>query len=58
MGVTSTVLLDQQFAAGRAFGATGTPAAVLVDAEGNVASELDIGASGVRELAGVHQTEA
>jgi peroxiredoxin len=58
MGVTSTVLLDQQFAAGRAFGASGTPSAVLVDAEGNVASELAVGASGVRGLAGVHQTEA
>jgi peroxiredoxin len=34
MGLTSTVLLDQQFAVGRAFGASGTPSAVLVDAEG------------------------
>jgi peroxiredoxin len=58
MGVTSTVVLDEQFAAGRAFGASGTPSAVLVDAEGNVASEMAVGAPGVLELAGAHQTEA
>src|SRR5215213_6884274 len=36
MGLASPVLLDQQFAVGRAFGASGTPSAVLVDAEGKV----------------------
>ena len=34
------MVLDQQFAVGRAFGASGTPSAVLGDAEGKVASEL------------------
>ena len=34
MKLSSKVVLDQQFAAGRAFGASGTPSAVLVDAEG------------------------
>ena len=58
MGLSSTVVLDQQFAAGRAFGASGTPSAVLVDAEGNVASEIAVGAPGVLELAnGTRQAE-
>jgi thiol-disulfide isomerase/thioredoxin len=52
MGLTAPVLLDQQFATGRAFGASGTPSAVLVDAEGKVASEVAVGASAVLELAG------
>jgi hypothetical protein len=51
MGVGSTVVLDQQFAVGRAFGATGTPSAVLVDADGQVASEVAVGAPAVLELA-------
>jgi hypothetical protein len=57
MGLASTVVLDQQFAAGRAFGATGTPSAVLVDAEGRVASEVAVGAPAVLELAKATQTE-
>ena len=52
MGLASPVLLDQQFAVGRAFGASGTPSAVLVDAEGKVASEVTVGALAVMELAG------
>jgi thiol-disulfide isomerase/thioredoxin len=52
MGLTAPVLLDQQFATGRAFGASGTPSAVLVDAEGKVAAEVAVGASAVLELAG------
>jgi peroxiredoxin len=51
MELTSPVLLDQSFATGRAFGASGTPSAVLVDAEGKVASEIAVGAPGVLELA-------
>jgi peroxiredoxin/uncharacterized membrane protein YphA (DoxX/SURF4 family) len=58
MGLASPVLLDQQFATGRAFGASGTPSAVLVDAEGKVASEVAIGASAVMELARAEQTQA
>ena len=52
MGLASPVLLDQQFATGRAFGASGTPSAVLVDAVGKVASEVAVGAPAVWELAG------
>ncbi|MDQ3978273.1 MAG: hypothetical protein M3314_01800 [Actinomycetota bacterium] len=44
-------MLDESFAAGRAFGAPGTPSAVLVDAEGRVASELVVGARAILELA-------
>jgi peroxiredoxin len=57
MGLASPVLLDQNFAVGRAFGASGTPSAVLVDAEGKVASEVAVGAPGVLELAGADQTK-
>ena len=52
MGLSSAVVLDQQFAVGRAFGASGTPSAVLVDQEGKVASDIAIGAPAVLEVAG------
>jgi peroxiredoxin len=52
MGLRSPVLIDQAgMSAGRLFGATGTPMAVLVDAEGKVASELAAGAPAVLALA-------
>jgi methylamine dehydrogenase accessory protein MauD len=57
MGFTSPVLLDQQFSVGRAFGASGTPSAVLVDAEGKVASVVTVGAPAVMELAGTGKTK-
>lgn len=50
MGLSSTVVLDRGFSAGRAFGAAGTPSAVLVDAEGRVASEVAVGAQAVLDL--------
>jgi thiol-disulfide isomerase/thioredoxin len=53
MGLSSTVVLDEQFAVGQSFGAGGTPSAVLVDEEGNIASELAVGAPAVLTLAGV-----
>ena len=53
MGLRSPVVLDQQgMSVGRQFGANGTPMAVLVDAEGKIASELAAGAPAVLELAG------
>jgi peroxiredoxin len=58
MGLRSTVVLDQQFSVGRAFGTSGTPSAMLVDAEGRIASEVAVGAPAVLELAGATQTEA
>jgi thiol-disulfide isomerase/thioredoxin len=51
MSLNSPVVLDQQFATGRIFGAGGTPSAVLVDADGKVASEVAVGATAVLELA-------
>jgi thiol-disulfide isomerase/thioredoxin/uncharacterized membrane protein YphA (DoxX/SURF4 family) len=58
MGLSSTVVLDQQFSTGRAFGASGTPSAVLIDAECKIASEIAVGAPAVLELAGANWTEA
>ena len=52
MELRSPVLLDQQgMRVGNLFGATGTPMAVLVDAEGKIASELAAGAAAVLALA-------
>jgi thiol-disulfide isomerase/thioredoxin len=47
-GFRSLVLLDEGFAAGAAFDAKGTPMAVLLDAEGRVASPVAAGADQVR----------
>jgi hypothetical protein len=51
LGLRAPVLLDQQLTAGRQFGASGTPMAVLLDAEGRIASELVAGAPAVLALA-------
>jgi hypothetical protein len=51
MGLRSPVLLDPTLATGHAFGANGTPMAVLVDANGNIASEVAVGAQEVFALA-------
>src|SRR5215218_9060192 len=58
MKLSSKVVLDQQFAAGRAFRASGTPSAVLVDAEGRIASEVAVGAPAVLGLAGASRAES
>lgn len=52
MGLTSTMVLDEGFTIGRAFGASGTPSAVMVDADGNIASNVAVGAQAVLSLAG------
>jgi thiol-disulfide isomerase/thioredoxin len=51
-GIASTVLLDQGFSLGRQLGATGTPSAVLIDAEGKVASRVGVGAPAALALLG------
>jgi peroxiredoxin/uncharacterized membrane protein YphA (DoxX/SURF4 family) len=51
-GLRSPVVLDQGYRVSDAFGAQGTPSAVLVDAEGRVASTLVSGTSAVLQLAG------
>ncbi len=45
------IALDTAFAAGSAFGTTGTPSAILVDRHGRVASGLAVGAPQVMALA-------
>ena len=51
MGLRSPTVLEQDFAIASMFGATGTPMAVLVDAEGKIASEVAAGAQAVLALA-------
>jgi peroxiredoxin len=50
MGLRSPIFLDESFTAGRIFGATGTPSALLLDAQGHIASPIIIGASAVLAL--------
>lgn len=49
-GFASTVLLDGSFTVGEALGVTGTPSAVLVTADGRVASGLAVGTDDVLAL--------
>ncbi|MGH2560422.1 MAG: redoxin domain-containing protein, partial [Thermomicrobiales bacterium] len=58
LGLKSTILLDEGFAIGRNFGASGTPSAVLIDAKGNIASDVAVGAPGVLALAGAPRNQA
>jgi len=50
MGLESTVLIDDKFAVGKSYGASGTPSAVLIDGKGRIASGLAVGEPGVFEL--------
>jgi peroxiredoxin len=50
LDLQAPILLDEHFAAGRALGARGTPSAVLVDAGGNVATNVVVGAPDVLAL--------
>jgi thiol-disulfide isomerase/thioredoxin/uncharacterized membrane protein YphA (DoxX/SURF4 family) len=56
-GFRSLVVLDPEFAASSAFGATGTPMAVLVDRDGRIASPLAAGAEAIFALAGARITD-
>jgi peroxiredoxin len=51
LGLHAPILLDDGFAVGRAFGASGTPSAVLIDSEGRLASPVVAGADDVLALA-------
>ena len=53
----SPVLLDRSFGAGRVFGATGTPSALVIDEEGTVASDVGVGAPAVLEMLGAVPAE-
>lgn len=50
LGASFPVLLDPDFAAGRAFGVRGTPSAVRLDAAGRIASDVVVGGAAVLEL--------
>ena len=52
MGLNAPILLDDSFAAGNAFGAEGTPSAVLIDEDGQIASAVAVGADAVLALLG------
>jgi thiol-disulfide isomerase/thioredoxin len=49
-GFRSTVLLDQNFAVGRSFGARGTPTAIRLGADGTVASDVVVGSAPILAL--------
>jgi peroxiredoxin/uncharacterized membrane protein YphA (DoxX/SURF4 family) len=51
MGLRSTILLDPTGRAGGHLGANGTPMGILIDARGQIASEVAAGAQAVFELA-------
>jgi hypothetical protein len=50
MDLESTILLDDSFTAGMACGVRGTPSALLIDENGNVASPVAVGASNIMSL--------
>jgi len=50
MGFSSPVVLDDTYAVWDAFDVSGTPAALLIDAEGRIASRMVMGADAVLEL--------
>jgi thiol-disulfide isomerase/thioredoxin/uncharacterized membrane protein YphA (DoxX/SURF4 family) len=58
MGLRSPVVLDEAFESSRAFGASGTPSAVMVDKDGRVASPLAVGGPAVLTLATEQVTAA
>lgn len=53
----STVLLDRDFLSGALFGAAGTPAGVLIDERGRIASTIGVGKAEILALAGVQAAE-
>jgi methylamine dehydrogenase accessory protein MauD len=58
MALTSPVVLDPDGSAMRAFGANGTPMAVLIHADGRIASDLTVGAQAILALASTTQNGA
>ena len=53
MALTSTIGLDANFSLGNALGVPGTPSAVLVDAQGCIASEIAVSEPAIWRLLGV-----
>lgn len=52
LGLAAPVALDDGFAAGHAFGAAGTPAAVLLAPDGTIGSKVAVGGDALLALAG------
>ena len=50
LNLRARILLDEGFKVGSAFGAQGTPSAVLLDGEGRVASDVAVGATAIFAL--------
>lgn len=50
MNLRSIVLIEENFALGKLYGANGTPSAVLIGVDGKIASALGVGAPGVLPL--------
>ena len=50
MGLRSPIVLDQGFAVGQSFGASGTPSVRIVGPDGKIASKLVVGGPDVMEL--------
>ena len=48
-GFRSPILLDQNFSAGKAFGATGTPSALRLNEEGKIVSKIAVGKQEILE---------
>lgn len=55
LGLRSTVLIDPAFTVGKALAATGTPNAVWLDADGNVASDV---AAGIDQVLAIARSDA
>jgi peroxiredoxin len=51
MGLKSPIVLEPEFRIGYAFGASGTPSAIMIDSYGRLASSVAVGASAVLALA-------
>jgi thiol-disulfide isomerase/thioredoxin len=58
MGISSPMVLDNTDQVWDAFVVTGTPSAVLVDAEGRIGSKMVMGSGAVLELIRSHRTAA
>jgi hypothetical protein len=51
MNLRSRIVLDQGFKVARAFGVNATPSAILIDADGRIASGIVAGATAILNLA-------
>ena len=50
LGLRAPILLEEGFSTGYAYGAKGTPSAVLIDADGRIASQVVVGASAIMPM--------